>query len=92
MELADLTLTDYIDYIFHNKHVDIMIPNFNAVFSPRECSELQRLRTTFEIIRQVVGGLEFLHNSGHVHRDLKPQNGKKMVSFSQLNFSPLLLR
>jgi len=84
MELADLTLTEYIDYVFHNKRLDVTIPNtegFNPVFSPRECSELQRLQTTFEIVRQVVGGLEFLHNSGHVHRDLKPQNGKKWFYF-----------
>jgi len=85
MELADLTLTEYIDYVFHNKRLDVTIPNtegFNPVFSPRECSKLQRLQTTFEIVRQVVGGLEFLHNSGHVHRDLKPQNGKNGFIFS----------
>jgi serine/threonine protein kinase len=85
MELADLTLTDYINYVFHNKPLEVTTPNvreFNAVFSPRECSELQRLQTTFEIVRQVAGGLEFLHNSGHVHRDLKPQNGKLGCIFS----------
>ena len=85
MELANLTLMDYIDFVFHNKRLDITIPNakeFNAIFSPRECSKLQRLQTTFEIVRQVVGGLEFLHNSGHVHRDLKPQNGKNGFIFS----------
>ena len=85
MKLANLTLADYIEYVFHNKHLDIMIPDirqFNAIFSPRECSKLERLQTTFEIVHQVVVGLEFLHNSGHVHGDLKPQNGKNGFIFS----------
>ena len=37
MELTNVTLTDYIDYVFHNKCVDVTIPStdgFNPLFSP----------------------------------------------------------
>jgi len=89
MELADSTLRDYIDYVFHDK--DFCFPGewFSAAFSHRECTELQRLQTTFEISLQVARGLEFLHSSGHVHRDIKPQNSK-LHYISPLTFSSLL--
>lgn len=92
MELADLTLSEYIDYIFHNKDLQFPIPDgdvFNPVFSARDCTELERLRTVFEIGHQVACGLEFLHENAHVHRDLKPQNGNSIPILAP-DFSSLL--
>ena len=79
MELADLTLADYIGYLFHNKSLGDTAKvneNSNPLYSKRDCTELQRLHTMWEIGSQIVSGLNFLHGNGHVHRDLKAENDK----------------
>jgi len=79
MELAELSLAEYIAYVFHNKPLPsrfgILSEEFDPVFSSRHCTQLQRLHTIFTIGSQVAKGLEFVHQSGYVHRDLKPANG-----------------
>jgi serine/threonine protein kinase len=77
MELADLSLYDYIQYVFDNQPLRSAIgfgPGFDPIFSSKDCSQLQRLHSTCAIGSQVANGLEFVHGTGHVHRDLKPQN------------------
>jgi serine/threonine protein kinase len=78
MELADLSLYDYINYVFRDGSLPPTIvfgDNFDAQLSRRECTNLQRLHTTYVIGAQICNGLQFMHQNGHIHRDLKPQNG-----------------
>jgi len=78
MELADLSLDQYIDYVFHNKPLPSDVSfgqSFDPVFSSKHCTAVQRLRTVFAIGSQIAKGLEFIHQIGFVHRDLKPGNG-----------------
>jgi serine/threonine protein kinase len=86
MELADLTLSDYIRYAFHNRDLGTQVnfrPDFNPIFASRECSRSQRLHSMWIIGHQIASGLEFLHKNGHVHRDLNPKNGiKATVDFA----------
>jgi serine/threonine protein kinase len=78
MELADLSLYDYINYVFHGGPAPsamVFGDPFDPRFSSKECSELQRLHTAFVIGAHISNGLQFMHQNGHIHRDLKPQNG-----------------
>jgi serine/threonine protein kinase len=78
MELADLSLYDYINYLFRNGSLPPTITfsdRFDPRLSRRECTQLQRLHTTWVIAAQICNGLQFMHLNGHIHRDLKPQNG-----------------
>lgn len=84
MELADLSLHDYIRYVFSSQLLpsNIRVGNeFDPVFSQRDCSELERIHTTWAISRHIAEGLDFMHKGGHVHRDLKPHNGKSFLRF-----------
>jgi serine/threonine protein kinase len=95
MELADFSLCDYIKYFFQDVPLpNISIPSspsagvspsnpsiFNRALSERNCSIKQRLQTIWTIGLHICNGLKFMHDSGLVHRDLKPQNGKFEGSF-----------
>lgn len=91
MELADLSLAEYISYIFDDKPLpsDINFGNeFDPVFSSRRCTELEQVHRIMTIGSQIAKGLEFIHQGGLVHRDLKPANGN--ASLHSPNSSPLL--
>jgi serine/threonine protein kinase len=78
MELANLSLQDYIRYLFRNETLPLdILPNepFHPAFAGRDNGDLQRLHATWIIASHIVRGLEFLHMHGHVHRDVKPDNG-----------------
>jgi len=79
MELAELSLADYIDYVFRNAtpSFELVIDDkSHPILTRRDCSELQRLHNMCAIGHQIASGLGFMHEHGHVHRDLKPGNGK----------------
>lgn len=90
MKLADLTLAEYIGYVFLGQKLPAtnFVENFTPIFSQRNCSESERLQTVWAISHQIVTGLEFLHGHGYVHRDLKPQNGTMQL---QLTLNSLVL-
>src|SRR5271156_3782755 len=89
MELADLSLAEYIAYLFHKKPlpsgISLQHDRFEPVFSSKHCTQLQRLQTTLIIGTHIANGLDFVHRIGYVHRDLKPANGKR------LHVAPLLI-
>lgn len=83
MELADLSLAEYIAYVFHEKSLPSSVwfgAKFDPVFSSKHCTEPQRLQTVFTIMFHIAKGVEFIHQTGYVHRDLKPANGMYLAS------------
>lgn len=40
-----------------------------------------RLRNIWVVMRDITGGVEFIHYHKHVHRDLKPRNGAAWKSY-----------
>jgi serine/threonine protein kinase len=75
MELADLSLAEYIDYLFRNKELPPDI-TFHDKFGPRVSdASTDRYFVSCSISSHIANGLAFLHEKGQVHRDLKPQNG-----------------
>lgn len=75
MELGNLTLHDYIEYLHGTEFSLIDISSIGPGFVQRDCSASERLNNLWTIGIHVARGLEFLHSRGHVHRDLKPSNG-----------------
>jgi serine/threonine protein kinase len=75
MELADLSLADYIEYAFRNKEISSHIV-FDEIFRPNPSRPWHdHFLVAWMIGCEIAAGLTFLHESHHVHRDLKPQNG-----------------
>ena len=77
MELADLTLTDYIRYLggSTSSAIDIhAIQSSSPVFIRRDCPFKERIHNIWIIGLHIAKGLEFMHRHKHVHRDLKPSN------------------
>jgi len=92
MELAELSLADYIHYVFHNANPPfglVIDEKSHPVLTRRDSSELPRLQNACIIGHHIASGLGFMHEQGHVHRDLKPENGKLLTDFFS-NSSPLL--
>jgi serine/threonine protein kinase len=78
MDLGAFTLNDYIKYLHHNcpSSFDIETKVMkNGVCIRQDCSDPQRAHNLWVIGCHIAGGLQFLHQRQHVHRDLKPNNG-----------------
>jgi len=90
MELADLSLDQYISYVFGDRPLPPGVnlgDTFDAVFSSKHCTEL---RTAFTIGSHIAKGIELIHQTGYVHRDLKLEKGMYVTSEHSSNFTPLL--
>ena len=76
MDLCDSNLHDYIHgtRIVLNEEASFR-DHANPVYVPRECDFLVKLRNACTIVTHISDGLQFIHENGHVHRDLKPRNG-----------------
>ena len=64
MELCDLTLADYI-------YEDS--PDVTPRFIRNVSSSLKEMQI-WNVMKQIVSGVEFIHHHNEVHRDLKPSN------------------
>lgn len=78
MELCDLNLHDYIQ-----GHRSMTLEVYDTldprIFVPPECDILEKMRNVWAIMIHISQGLEFLHQYGQVHRDLKPRNSKSIL-------------
>jgi serine/threonine protein kinase len=78
MELASLTLEEYLDYQrnLQTPGVDVeAIAASRPVFIHKDCSPIEQIENMWAIGMHIARGLEFMHSLKHVHRDLKPSNG-----------------
>jgi serine/threonine protein kinase len=66
MELCDVNLHTYI----YKAHPEFMEPLV------RPETGVVRFNVGWKVLEDIAQGLDFVHKSHEVHRDLKPQNGK----------------
>jgi serine/threonine protein kinase len=78
MELCDLNLQEYI-YEFERR-------GFSSSFPPLDTTAV------FQIMRDVSGGLAFIHERKEVHRDIKPNNSSSIGFHSLLIHSIVLFQ
>lgn len=83
MELCDVNLHDYIN----GKRAEKWIKE--PLFVVQSCSSMLRMRNLWTIMRHIANGLEFIHENGYVHRDMKPNNGNSISVGMRTNVSPL---
>ena len=78
MELADFSLQDYIQYLHGAKPIPAVssVEPYSPVLVGKGSSLTERLHNVWTLATHISHGLEFLHSRGHVHRDVKPDNGK----------------
>jgi serine/threonine protein kinase len=76
MDLGEFTLGAYIKYLHHDGSSRPKInPNvMKSGVCVREDSNTRRAHNLWVIGGHIAGGLQFLHQQGQVHRDLKPNN------------------
>lgn len=72
MNLCDLSLRDFIRGAYKSK----LEPRY---LSPYSESDVLECLYFWSIGKQIVQGLEFIHDAGEVHRDIKPENGKSKI-------------
>jgi serine/threonine protein kinase len=68
MELCDLNLEDYI-YRDPDLPIQSSVPRFVKA-APSDVKVLQ----IWNIMKEITGGVDFIHDKNEVHRDLKPSN------------------
>ena len=68
MEYCEKTLED---------HINITVLWADEAVSDADIQLVvqKRVEAAFQISRDIINGLAFIHENGEVHRDLKPRNG-----------------
>jgi serine/threonine protein kinase len=94
MELCDCTLFEYIKYS-DNPAMGCPIAisklrHMYPVFVHRNSPHATRLRNMWTVGLHIASGLEFMHASKYVHRDLKPRNGTTSPPSSFQKLIPVL--
>ena len=70
MELCEGNLEEYIEESIALTYKKTENPRlFGANFGKHG------IWNTWDVMEQITSGVEFIHNRGHVHRDIKPRNG-----------------
>jgi serine/threonine protein kinase len=83
MELCAMNLEDYIRDV--DKRRSILPPTKSIVFVQKTSSKQSQWQNTWTIMSQIAQGVEFIHRKKHVHRDLKPLNGKSSSSIVDID-------
>jgi serine/threonine protein kinase len=65
MELCDMNLEEYKLACWATEAKPIWV-----------AQGINRAKDIWDIMKQICGGLAFIHNHDEIHRDLKPQNSK----------------
>jgi serine/threonine protein kinase len=76
MELCVFNLNDFIRGCPQDIFTSPTYWNFPKEHGPLACFSL------WGIIQQITKGLEFIHSTDEIHRDLKPDNGRALVCIS----------
>jgi serine/threonine protein kinase len=88
MELCDVTLTNYVDYVHNRTPIDppsapvdtlFTLHRTDAAFVRKDCGPLEKVQNLWTIGVHIASGLEFLHARSHIHRDVKPGNGMSTI-------------
>ena|ERR1700738_5258745 len=83
MELCLLNLYEYM-------HGDIKSSfGVQQYWSPTQTDDTLSCLSLWGITDQIASGLEFIHNQGYLHRDLKPHNGMSLAIYLSINVSYL---
>jgi serine/threonine protein kinase len=77
MELCDVNLHDFI----HRETIPGPSESLPC-FTKGEGSNLQ----IWTVMSQVASAVEYIHNQGQVHRDIKPGNGESLISTAEVKF------
>lgn len=81
MECCEQTLEDHMNSMFQCQAEAVGDEE-------RKMAMQKRIQTAFQISWDITCGLEFIHDNGEVHRDLKPLNGtlSQLIRHSMLKF------
>lgn len=79
-----MNLADYIRDVDMRR--SIIPPTNSIVFVHKPSSQQTQWQNLWTIMNQIAQGVEFIHRKKHVHRDLKPLNGKSCSSTVPTSF------
>lgn len=93
MDLCDSNLHDYVykDRGVHFYNDDSFRRHQNPLYIPRTDDFLTKVRNVWTILNHISDGLQFIHEHGHVHRDIKPRNGNCLLEFWDSTHTSALL-